>query len=137
MPVLFKEGLKDFDTIPEIIEEKPNVVKYPVIVYREQKTQKQHSNAVTGHIYGGNNIAILDDAGFNSTEWVGSGQAKHLNKQVKADAQGVVIRVYYEDDNGRSFCELEKIYNVEELEPIKKIENTLDFQNMVERLKMA
>ena len=42
---------------------------------------KEQINAVTKHVYTGNNAIELEKAGFNSNEWVGSGQAKKLGKQ--------------------------------------------------------
>ena len=101
----------------------------------------EHKNAVTGHIYKGLNAEALTQAlknnNYQLAEWVASGQAKKLNKQIKKDAKGVTIRIYYEDDSGRSFCKLETIYNVAELENIQKIETTTDYKNMIERLKRA
>jgi predicted lipoprotein with Yx(FWY)xxD motif len=79
----------------------------------------------------------LKDNNYQLAEWVASGQAKKLNKQIKKDAKGVTIRIYYEDDSGRSFCKLETIYNVAELENIQKIETTTNYKNMIERLKRA
>ena len=99
----------------------------------------EHKNAVTGHIYKGNNAELLDNAmkdnNYKESLWLASGQAKKMNKQVKAGASGVLIKVYYEDESGRSFCKLEKIYNVAELEPIQKIENTEKYKNLVEKLR--
>ena len=95
----------------------------------------EHVNAITKHIYTGNNAELLEKAGFNSNEWVGSGQAKKLGKQVKKDAKGVVIKVYKENEDGQTFCKLETIYNIEELEEIKKVENTSQFKDMVNRFK--
>ena len=99
----------------------------------------EHKNAVTGHIYKGNNAELLDNAmkdnNYKESLWLASGQAKKMNKQVKTGASGVLIKVYYEDEYGRSFCKLEKIYNVEELEPIQKIENTEKYKNLVEKLR--
>ena len=72
---------------------------------------------------------------FTTPEWVASGQAKKMKKQVKENAEGVIIKVFYIDDDGRQFCKLEKIYNVDELEPMQKIENTNDFKSLVKKLK--
>jgi len=140
MPI-HRDNLNEFELLPEIIEE--NVIKYPIVVYQENKTATtvEHKNAVTGHIYKGLNAEALTQSLNNNhyqlAEWVATGQAKKLNKQIKKGAKGVTIRIYYEDDSGKSFCKLETIYNVAELEDIQKIETTTDYKNMIERLKRA
>ena len=129
------------NTQDEIIKLNVNEVKYPIVVYESKATTttttKQHTNAITGHIYSGQNAVLLDNAGFTSHEWVGAYQAKKLNKQVKKDAKGVTIKVYIEKDDGRAFCKLETIYNIDELEPIQKVENTDDYRELISRLKRA
>lgn len=99
----------------------------------------EHKNAITGHIYKGNNAELLNNAmsdnNYKESLWLASGQAKKMNKQVKSGASGVLIKVYYEDEAGRSFCKLEKIYNIAELEPIQKVENTEKYKNLVEKLR--
>lgn len=139
----------------DVIKGIKNIVKYPIVVYQENKMPVEvkesvakevnhpidieHKNAVTGHIYKGLNAEALtqalNDNNYQLAEWVASGQTKKLNKQIKKGAKGVTIRIYYEDDSGRSFCKLETIYNVAELENIQKIEMTTDYKNMIERLK--
>lgn len=132
-------------------EEKTNIVKYPIIVYQEQKqavkgeekektlTMTEHKNAVTGHIYSGNNAELLNNImnkkGYKKSDWCGRWQARKLKKQIKQNADGVIIKVFYTDDSGRSFCKLETIYNIEELEPMQKIESTNNYIEMIKRLK--
>ena len=146
------DNLKQFELLPEIAEE--NIVKYPIVAYQKNKMPirrvkekemsspiVEHKNALTGHIYKGLNAEALTQAlkdnNYIKPEWVATGQAKKLNKQIKKGAKGITIRVYYEDDSGRSFCKLETIYNVADLEEIQKIETTTDYKNMIERLKRA
>lgn len=134
---------KDFPFVPsenEIL--KDEIINLSdVIELSKVADDNRHYNFATHRYYHGNNAIELDKAvlknNYKCTLWVGSGQAKKLNKQVKADAKGVTIRIYYEDESGRSFCKLETIYNVEELEPIQKVENTSDYKSMIERLKRA
>ena len=106
-------------------------------------TEKKHYNPVTKRYYQGNNALELEKAfkenDYKCTLWVGKNQAKKMKKQLKENAHGVVIKVYYTDDDGRSFCKFETVYNVAELEEIKKqkIENMNIFKQMIERLKKA
>lgn len=153
MPIKFHDGLQSFELLPDIVEEIETETKEEKLLtvlyngsinseeYMEEKEEKteniEHKNAVTGHVYSGHNIEVLNNAGFTSHEWVGGYQAKKLHKQVKKDAEGVTIRVYYEDDMGRSFCKLEKVYNIEQLEPLQKVGITEAFKNIVEKLKKA
>jgi DNA-binding protein H-NS len=109
--------------------------KFRVQIKESEKNMKEQINAVTKHVYTGNNAIELEKAGFNSNEWVGSGQVRKLKKQVKKNAKGVVIKVYKENEDGQTFCKLETIYNIEELEEIKKVENTSQFKDMVNRFK--
>lgn len=132
----------DFELLPEIENnEKDEIIRKEEILNSYEIPEKivkiKQKNAVTEHVYSGNNEKELEKAGFKSPLWVGKQQAKKLKKQVKKDAKGVVIKVYYTDDDGRQFCKLETVYNIEELEELKKIENTNDYKNMIERLKKA
>ena len=129
------EMKKEFDKINEKMINSKEEYKELINKESEQIMTKEQINAVTKHIYTGNNAFELEKAGFNSNEWVGSGQAKKLGKQVKKDAKGIVIKVYKENEDGQTFCKLETIYNIEELEEIKKVENTSQFKDMVNRFK--
>lgn len=143
MPMDIK-SLNEFELLPDIETEsesetkKSNIVEFPPVLY---KNPKEHKNAVTEHIYAGNNIDLLNAAmlqnGYAAPVWVGKYQARKLNKQIKQNAPGVVIKVFYEDVDGRAFCKMETVFNIAELEAIQKIENTSDYKNIVERLKMA
>lgn len=126
-----KEKMMKNKEYKNIIKKEPEAINEP------EKMTEPHINAVTGHVYSGHNIEVLNNAGFTSHEWVGGYQAKKLHKQVKKDAEGVTIRVYYEDDMGRSFCKLETVYNIEQLEPLQKVGITEAFKNIVEKLKKA
>lgn len=156
LPIKFNDGLKSFELLPDIVEETETETKEEKLLtalyngsinseeYMEEKEEKreniEHKNAVTGHIYSGNNAEILTktmhEKNFTKNEWVASGQAKKLKKQIKENAEGVTIRIFYTDDDGRQFCKLEKIYNVDELEPMKKIEETNDYKSLVKKLKL-
>lgn len=121
------------EILDETTDNMVNSKEYKEII--KESNRKQQKNAVTGHVYMGNNAELLQNAGYNTPLWVGKGQAKKLGKQIKNNAKGIIIKVYYVDDDGRSFCKLETVYNVEELEPIQKVENTNIFKKMIERLK--
>lgn len=133
---------KDFAVIPAEAENiKDDFIKIKELLtdWQEKTNDKKHYNPVTNKYYHGNNAAELDKAmlqnDYKCSLWLASGQAKKMNKQVKTGASGVLIKVYYEDESGRSFCKLEKIYNVAELEPIQKIENTEKYKNLIEKLR--
>ena len=123
----------------EATEKMINSKEYKELIKNESEdimTNKQHVNAVTKHVYTGNNAELLEKAGFNSFEWVGSGQARKLKKQIKKGAKGVTIKVYKENEDGQTFCKFEKVYNVEnELEDIKPVEKTTQFADMVNKFK--
>lgn len=164
MPVKFHDGLQSFELLPDIVEETEtktetetkeeklltalyngSIDSEEYIAEKEKENEQkqniniEHKNAVTGHVYSGNNAELLTNAmhekNFTKNEWVASGQAKKLKKQIKENAEGVTIRIFYTDDDGRQFCKLEKIYNVDELEEIKKIETSSGYIDMINRLK--
>ena len=143
MPIMQKDNsiTKDTNIIPNEVIEKTEDEKMEI--KKEEETETEHKNAVTGNIYKGNNAKILDAAmeenNYKTSEWVGSYQAKKLNKQVKKDAKFVEIKVFYEKETSNNnkdyFMKIEKIYNVEELEEIQKIEETSSYIEMIEELK--
>lgn len=151
MPIKFHDGLQSFDLLPDIVEEtetKEEKLKTALyngsinsVEFMEEITPptKEHKNAVTGHIYSGNNAELLTKAmhknNYKKSEWVASGQARKIKKQIKENAEGVTIRIFYTDDDGRQFCKFETIYNLDELEEIKKIETSSGYIDMINRLK--
>lgn len=148
MPIMQKDNsiTKDINVIPNETTEKTEDEKVIIKATEEEKTTDFiHKNAVTGHIYKGNNAILLDKAmkenNYTTSEWVGSTQAKKLGKQIKNNAKAVEIKVFYEketkNENKDFFMKVDKVYNVAELENIKKIEETSNYIEMIEELRKA
>lgn len=149
MPIIQKDNFitKDINVIPNETTEKTEDEKVIIKATEEEEktTDFIHKNAVTGHIYKGNNAILLDKAmkenNYTTSEWVGSTQAKKLGKQIKKNAKAVEIKVFYEketnNENKDFFMKVDKVYNVAELENIKKIEETSSYIEMIEELRKA